>query len=48
MRVAGLRAAAALMLVVLALGLSGCGKKGSPVPPGPPDQVRYPKSYPSR
>ena len=42
-------AAAVLMLglaLVLAAGLAGCGKKGSPEPPGPPGQVTYPRSYP--
>jgi hypothetical protein len=36
-----------LVLAVLAL-LDGCGKKGPPVPAGPPDQITYPRSYPSR
>ena len=38
----------ALILVVLAVGLSlaGCGKKGSPQPPpGTPDT--FPRTYPS-
>ncbi len=30
----------------LALGVAGCGKKGSPEPPGPPGQVTYPRIYP--
>jgi len=29
------------------LGLTACGKKGPPSPPGPPDQIIYPKSYPT-
>jgi predicted small lipoprotein YifL len=41
-----MRAAVAL-LVALGL-LVGCGKKGPPDPPGPPDQVTYPKTYPTR
>ena len=28
--------------------LSACGKKGSPDPAGPPDQVTYPRTYPAR
>ena len=38
------------LLIVLALGLvvTACGKKGPPDPPGPPDKVIYPKSYPTR
>lgn len=35
----------AMVLVVL---LAGCAKKGPPLPPGPADQIIYPKSYPSR
>ncbi len=40
---------AALMVVVL-LGtvvLTGCGKKGAPDPPGPTDQITYPRTYPT-
>ena len=42
----GARFALALTLVA-AMTLSGCGKKGAPSPPGPPDQVIYPRSYPT-
>jgi len=35
---------AALILAVLV----GCGKKGAPDPPGPPDKITYPKTYPTR
>ena len=38
---------AALAIALLASLLAGCGKKGSPVPPGPPDQVTYPRTYPA-
>jgi predicted small lipoprotein YifL len=41
-----MRAAVAL-LVALAV-MAGCGKKGPPDPPGPQDQVTYPKIYPTR
>nr|WP_298798107.1 hypothetical protein [uncultured Acetobacter sp.] len=36
-----------LALVVLALPLSGCGKKGSPHAPGPQDKITYPQTYPA-
>jgi hypothetical protein len=38
-----------LLLAVALLGvfaLAGCGKKGPPEPPGPRDQIIYPRSYP--
>ncbi len=35
-----------LVLLVVAVALAGCGKKGSPQPP--PDQPNtYPRTYPS-
>ena len=38
-----------LVAAILALALlAGCGKKGAPVPPGPADEITYPKMYPSR
>ncbi len=38
----------AIILGILALGLlAACGKKGPPDPPGPPDKIIYPKTYPS-
>ena len=37
----------ALLLLVLAAVLVGCGKKGQPSPPGPADQVTYPRQYPA-
>jgi hypothetical protein len=35
----------ALLGIVLALG--ACGRKGWPQPPGPPDQITFPKTYPT-
>jgi predicted small lipoprotein YifL len=37
-----------ICLVLISLAIAACGKKGPPSPPGPPDQVIYPRSYPSR
>ena len=44
-----MRAFLALALTLaMTLGLLvACGKKGPPQPPGPPDQVIYPKTYPT-
>jgi predicted small lipoprotein YifL len=39
---------AAVAIATALLLLAACGKKGPPVPPGPPDQVTYPKTYPTR
>ncbi len=36
-----------LAALTLSLPLSSCGRKGAPHPPGPSDQVIYPKSYPT-
>ena len=40
-------ARALLLALAFALALAGCGKKNAPGPPGPPDQVTYPRSYPA-
>ncbi|MDT7950137.1 MAG: lipoprotein [Acetobacteraceae bacterium] len=38
-----------VILALLALTLlAACGKKGSPVPPGPSNEITYPRQYPSR
>jgi predicted small lipoprotein YifL len=39
----------AFLVLAVAVGLlAGCGKKGPPDPPGPANQVTYPKVYPTR
>jgi predicted small lipoprotein YifL len=43
-----MRPALLLVVSVLALGmLTACGKKGPPSPPGPADQVTWPRTYPT-
>ncbi len=41
---------AALLLLALALPaiLGACGKRASPIPPGPANEIVYPRLYPSR
>jgi hypothetical protein len=34
-------------LLLASLGLAACGKEGGPSPPGPPEQITYPKTYPT-
>ncbi len=34
-------------LLALLLTLAACGKVGAPSPIGPPDQITYPKVYPT-
>ncbi len=38
---------AALLLAVALVALAACGKKASPTPPGPADQITYPRIYPA-
>ena len=39
-------------LIMLALAalvpLAACGKRGGPVPPGPANEITYPRVYPTR
>jgi predicted small lipoprotein YifL len=35
------------LLVALCAALAACGKMGNPSPPGPADQITYPKFYPT-
>ncbi|WP_174241957.1 hypothetical protein [Teichococcus oryzae] len=46
MRGAGLRGA--LVLMAAALLLAACGRPGPIRPPGPQEEITYPRSYPSR
>ena len=41
-----MRAALILAMLLVPLALAACGKKGPPSPPGPPDQITWPHSYP--
>ena len=36
-----------LLLAAALLALAACGKKAAPMPPGPSDQVTYPRVYPA-
>jgi len=36
-----------VLLLLAALVLAACGRKGAPSPPGPPGQVTFPRSYPA-
>jgi hypothetical protein len=36
-----------LLLAVALVALAACGKKASPTPPGPADQITYPRIYPA-
>ena len=38
---------AVLVALALALTLAGCGRKAAPSPPGPADQIIFPRTYPA-
>ncbi|MXV44550.1 hypothetical protein GS501_05740 [Saccharibacter sp. 17.LH.SD] len=42
-----LRALVLLALCVSFFGLTACGRKGAPTPPGPNKDITYPRYYPS-
>jgi predicted small lipoprotein YifL len=37
-----------LALLALTLLVAACGRPGPIRPPGPPEQITYPRNYPSR
>ncbi len=37
-----------VLVLALLAGLAACGKRGSPTPAGPTDQITYPHTYPAR
>ncbi|MCI0754500.1 LPS translocon maturation chaperone LptM [Teichococcus vastitatis] len=39
---------ASLLLMAAALLLAACGRPGPIRPPGPPEEITFPRSYPSR
>jgi hypothetical protein len=36
-----------VLAVCAAVLLTGCGRRGAPLPPGPPSAVIYPHTYPA-
>ena len=36
-----------LVLLLVVLTLACCGKKGPPDPPGPPNEITWPRMYPT-
>ncbi|MDE8345548.1 MAG: lipoprotein [Acidocella sp.] len=36
-----------VMVLVLCLSLTACGRRGSPTPPGPASSITYPQTYPA-
>lgn len=43
-----MKAALLLALLAAALTVAACGKRGPPAPPGPSDQITWPRSYPAQ
>jgi predicted small lipoprotein YifL len=37
-----------LLTFVCLLGLTGCGRRGAPIPPGPAADITYPHVYPAQ
>ena len=37
----------ATLVLLAALTLAACGKKGPPDPPGPPSEIIWPRAYPT-
>jgi predicted small lipoprotein YifL len=37
----------AALVLLAALALAACGKRGNPDPPGPAADITYPKAYPT-
>jgi predicted small lipoprotein YifL len=35
------------LALLAAVALAGCGRVGPPRPPGPADQITYPRAYPA-
>ncbi len=35
------------LALIAAMALAACGKIGPPTPPGPPEDITYPKIYPT-
>ena len=42
-----MKAATVLAVMLGVVMLAACGKKGPPSPPGPPDQITWPRVYPT-
>jgi len=38
----------ALLAMLCVLALTGCGRRGAPVPPGPAADIIYPHTYPAQ
>lgn len=36
-----------LLALVAFVLLAGCGKRGDPAPPGPPEAITWPRTYPA-
>ena len=44
---AGMRAALITAALLGMVVLAACGKKGPPSPPGPPNEITWPRVYPT-